>query len=400
MNKRIKHTTTIVEKCIHFSLGLILLFFGVYSVKFFTGFWPQDYAKHDLHETDIATIISGLTAPFFGLFGSLILFVTFRRQTDANITLKEEINKENYFKSYDEILRSIDCTKKYFNDCDIKSFNFDGIFRFINFENQNTFDKVIDFDLKSNKSYSTLFDELYTFIRLFEETTQSIEVFHDPIDDFNFCKSESEFNFKRILRLNASTLFHSEVKPIITRILEVKHRNKQFNNLYKSADTLYKRFSLNNSKFLGCQTQVLSLNIPMFKNKKIFIDFSINEPPNELRETENKISITINGSKHCWFKKIYYKLNPRRIYYKTHVGIYVSHLELAVASIHLQIKKKTTKQLSSTNPTFDLKPGNNYLNAKIVYPRNKITYCLINIKKTKKQTTLVQEIALILQKVI
>lgn len=380
--KRRKRGIGIFETIVYILLGSLLLIGGICSIRLFTGSWIvfSEFNKYSTSSAaDVSNIIYGLTAPFFGLFGTLILIATFRRQTDANKTLREEIEISNFFKSYYEILRLIDTTEK-------------------SYKLLKPEDKEINCIQKGRRlvpdTESRQFDNLFTFIRLFEEISQSIEMFIDPNDNFNFCNSQSEFNYKKVIRLKALTIYHPHVESIITEIIKFKDKNKSFSNnssfvnLVKSAEIIHDRCDLTNQKFWGINTKNLVIEIPLNNERVVCIKFYINT-------TETSKVVKSNISIQMKAKRFIINMNllifillkfikPKLKYHKIHVGNYVSTLSLKNAYIDNKIKNISSELISFSYPyTFNLKTGNNYIQTQITEPKKKTISCMINIMRAK-----------------
>jgi hypothetical protein len=309
----------------------------VASLRFFADSWiinfnyptKYDYAKG----SNIGNLINGLTAPILTIFATIILYITLHRQTDANKILREEINISNFFKTYNEINSMIDATVVALKDYKKAKIQISG--------DRNEKNKITSI---APDVSSVGFDKLYTFIRLVDETTRSIELFNDPADNFHYAASNAGFNYKKVIRLKAFTFLNYELNRILNKIkdLDDYKEDKDFNILKKSVYAVHERFNRSNSSFWGSSTMVLSLKIPQNKSTCLNIDFDINED-GRIQPSKNNLNnaISLDTSKfktYCLFllKKFLVKRNYT---YKIKVANYVTNLYINKASLGPTEKK-------------------------------------------------------------
>ena len=90
-----------VEKIAYFLCG-ILIFFLLMSPILFTR--PAICGWFDFTNTgSIGDTIGGLTSPFVGLIGAILVFISFRQQVKANRNLKDSEDKKYYFELFQQI---------------------------------------------------------------------------------------------------------------------------------------------------------------------------------------------------------------------------------------------------------------------------------------------------------
>jgi hypothetical protein len=109
-----KFVDTIKNNKFIFVVGLLcicippLLFTGNLLINF-----GPDFTKEGVGQ--IGDVIGGTTAPFIGLLGAILIYISFQQQVKANQTLEKETNRANFFKVYDTIVDLIDFTIKQYD---------------------------------------------------------------------------------------------------------------------------------------------------------------------------------------------------------------------------------------------------------------------------------------------
>ena len=169
----------------------------------------------------IGDTIGGTTAPFVGLFGAVLVYISFLKQVEANNILKEEIDRSNFFTTYNEITELLDLTNAQFDN--IRYNGKKGEEAFDSWLNE---DEQKDLNEKSNKHF---LKECFYVLELVDKTSKSIEAFFD-INDIQagqiqkqkgkgkFEISNSNFNFKNLLRLKFLHFYQLKYNSTIIRL--------------------------------------------------------------------------------------------------------------------------------------------------------------------------------------
>jgi len=173
------------------------------------------------HTGEIGDTIGGTTAPFIGLFGAILVYISFLKQVEANNILKEEIDRSNFFTTYNEITELLELTNTQFDK--IRYDNKKGEEAFETWLNSK---ETKDLSDRSNRHFLR---ECYYVLQLVDKTGKSIEAFFD-VNDIQTGLSQrqkqrrrletsnSNFNFKNLLRLKFLHFYQLKYNATIIRL--------------------------------------------------------------------------------------------------------------------------------------------------------------------------------------
>lgn len=196
--------------------GFSLLFASIISPLLFTGYFFN--SSIDFSNTgEIGDTISGLTAPFIGVFGGILVYVSFRKQVEANEELiesnkllKNNTQKEYYFNLYKEIDNLLNLCylqiEEFANNKEFEQIDKNEIYyvMFLGKSKKQKIEKPIENDII--KCRHTL--------RLFDVTTKTFETLEDW---------EQE-DFKNILRTKILCYHEMYFEPITKEIKEYANK--------------------------------------------------------------------------------------------------------------------------------------------------------------------------------
>jgi hypothetical protein len=181
-------------------LGLILIILSpIVLTRHYISLFPFDFSNTG----QIGETISGTTAPFIGLLGAVLVYISFRKQTEANQILREDVNRSIFFRNYTEITKLLELTNSQFEKVGYEGKTGDSFVNFLH-ENEDT-----NLEVPSRSINRHFLIECYYVLELIDKTSKSIEVLYDPNDRWdnaNTLKSSdttspnSHFNYKNLLR--------------------------------------------------------------------------------------------------------------------------------------------------------------------------------------------------------
>ncbi len=239
--------------------GFILMIIAPYLIVN----WSLCQKCNFLNTGPIGDTIGGITSPIVNLLGALLVYFAFNAQNKANETqagalksqveanqiLKEEIDRANFFSTYNEITELLDLT----------NIQFDNI-RYNNKKGEEAFDSWLneheqkDLNEKTNKHF---LKECFFVLELVDKTSKSIEAFSD-INDIQVGQeamqksgreieiSNNNFNFKNLLRLKFQHFYQLKYNSTIIRLKNFTEA-KEIANIYSDLPK-FEAFILEKSK--------------------------------------------------------------------------------------------------------------------------------------------------------
>jgi hypothetical protein len=185
----------------------------------------------DYSETgEIGDTIGGLTAPFVGIFGALLVYISFLKQVEANKILKTEIDRANFFNTYNEITQLLELSISQYD-----KINYNGEIgdkAFDSWINSYTKKNIIDLP---NKFF---IKECVYLLELIDKTSKSIESFYDENDiepkeiNRENTKSNNNFNYKNLLRIKFRHYYQLKYNPTLIRFKNF-NESKEIEDIYE-----------------------------------------------------------------------------------------------------------------------------------------------------------------------
>ncbi len=206
-------------------------------------------AEHN-HRGLLGDWFGGTTAPWIGLFGAILIYISFREQVEANRLLKEEKNRVVFFKRYDEIIKRINETYEQIPE-----------------------EKTLKWEESLVKKYRYVLSSI-------DSDVQSIVNFEDKADTVKgrveLKKNEDDsFSFKTLLRDKLMHYYEMKYEDYISNILKIIPPG----DYSQSIITLLQR--------LQCDTSIVSLEN---RGKKEEAEEKRSELKSEIEEIEKKIA--------------------------------------------------------------------------------------------------------------
>ena len=192
--------------------------------------------------SEAGNAIGGLTAPFVGILGALIVFISFLKQAESNILLEKELNKTNFFNEYEEIIKLLSFLNQEFNKL---------------FDTNSNIEVTIKNKVKTINKDKFFLAKCFVFFDILRLAVKNIEQFEDPIDK-DVSLRETNFNYKGLLRIKFAYYYNSEfiyfvksLKMLNDSVPKLREQNINFGRILTHIESIEIVLNKDNRKYWG-----------------------------------------------------------------------------------------------------------------------------------------------------
>jgi hypothetical protein len=228
-----KKNNSKTENLLPIVLIIVFVLFAIFAPLLFTGNLGIK-SNYDFSKTGgIGNTIDGLTAPFIGILGAILVYISFRqqvkaneRQIDSNNLLKKNTKKEYFFNLYKEIDATLQMSYQQYCVYSSKC----GLTEKEKKEVKKEVFNILTFNQKKNSAS--------------KYCEAALKLFDITIRSFQILNSWNEARFKNILVIKIQNCYELYFKSIIEEMIQFLNEDNELKKLNLSDDDKKEFFNL------------------------------------------------------------------------------------------------------------------------------------------------------------